>query len=153
MIRPVNQRRHNHFQAGFSLLEILVALTILGISMAALMQVFAGGLKGARKARDYNTAVLLAQSKMEESLMIKTVEEGAAGGIFEGMDRFSWVSEVTPFELPADEAQPVPEDMTRQITFNAYQVTVTVSWGPADRTSHYILTTLKTFREQSEEFR
>jgi prepilin-type N-terminal cleavage/methylation domain-containing protein len=56
-------------QAGFSLLEILLALAILGGALAVLSQIAETGTSAAREARDLSVARLLCQSKLSETLL------------------------------------------------------------------------------------
>jgi prepilin-type N-terminal cleavage/methylation domain-containing protein len=58
-------RRH----AGFTLLEIAVALAIVGIGMVACMQVFSGSLRLQDRASRQSRAVLVARVGMDELLM------------------------------------------------------------------------------------
>jgi general secretion pathway protein I len=79
---------------GFTLLEVLVALTILSISLAVLMGVFSQGLSRARDMRDDSAARALAQSLI--------AEHGDAGelaiGDFGGQDgAFTWQLHTAPF--------------------------------------------------------
>ncbi|QDT03266.1 hypothetical protein K227x_16480 [Rubripirellula lacrimiformis] len=54
---------------GFSLLEILLALAILGGAMAVLSQIAETGTSAAREARDLSIARLMCQSKLSETLL------------------------------------------------------------------------------------
>ncbi|MGB7329552.1 MAG: prepilin-type N-terminal cleavage/methylation domain-containing protein [Rubripirellula sp.] len=54
---------------GFSLLEILLALAILGGAMAMLSQIAETGTSAAREARDLSVARLMCQSKLSETLL------------------------------------------------------------------------------------
>src|SRR5262245_58985150 len=56
-------------RAGFTLLEIAVALAIVGIGMVACMQVFSGSLKLQDRASRQSRAVLVARVGMDELLM------------------------------------------------------------------------------------
>ena len=49
---------------GFSLLEVLIALAILGISLTVLLQSQAASLDNAGRSRDLTQATLLARGKM-----------------------------------------------------------------------------------------
>ncbi len=51
-------------ESGFTLLEVMIALLILAVSLAVLMQTQASSLAKAGKARDMTIATLLARSKM-----------------------------------------------------------------------------------------
>ena len=56
-------------RSGFSLLEMLLALAILGGSLAVLSQIATTGTDAAREARDLALARLLCQSKLSETLL------------------------------------------------------------------------------------
>ncbi|MEM6734211.1 MAG: prepilin-type N-terminal cleavage/methylation domain-containing protein, partial [Myxococcota bacterium] len=49
---------------GFTLLEVMIALLILAVSLAVLLQAQAGSLANSSRARDMTVATLLARSKM-----------------------------------------------------------------------------------------
>ena len=65
--------------AGFTLLEIIVALMILGLMAAALMPAMGGSLKLASRAAGEREAILFAESKLAE-LGAGRVEPGSSGG-------------------------------------------------------------------------
>ena len=56
-------------RGGFSLLEILLAISILGGSLAVLSQIAEIGTSAAREARDLSTCRILCQSKLTEVLL------------------------------------------------------------------------------------
>lgn len=62
-------------RSGFSLLEILLALAILGGSLAVLSRVADTGMSAARESRDLSAARILCQTKLSEVLL------NAASGI------------------------------------------------------------------------
>jgi len=53
-------------ERGFTLLEVLVALAILGVSLAAVYQAFGTGLRNDHQARLYEEAVALAEMRMAQ---------------------------------------------------------------------------------------
>ena len=55
--------------SGFSLLEILLALAILGGSLAVLSQIADTGMAAARESRDLAAARILCQTKLSEVLL------------------------------------------------------------------------------------
>ncbi|WP_236625521.1 type II secretion system protein [Rhodopirellula baltica] len=54
---------------GFSLLEMMLSLAILGVSLGILAQIAGTGTDAAREARDLSQARLIASSKMSELLV------------------------------------------------------------------------------------
>lgn len=58
----------SRFQEGFTLLEILVALAILGIAIAVVVQLFSANLRAISASEDYLSAAAKAESKMREIL-------------------------------------------------------------------------------------
>ena len=52
---------------GFSLLEVMVALAILGIALVAIFQLFSLNLRSTQKAEDYSKAIFYARSMLDEA--------------------------------------------------------------------------------------
>lgn len=118
--------------AGFTLIEVLVALLVLSIAVVAALQLFGGGLRLARTAGDQLEATLLASAKLAEGAL-ENPEEGTTEGS-EG--DYRWVRRVTldPELLPA-EADPALVSSLRLA-----RVSVEVRWG---RNRHVELVTLR----------
>jgi general secretion pathway protein I len=79
-------------QHGFTLIEVIVAMAILGITLVLVMQLFSGGLRASRASCDYTRAVVHAKDKMEE-MMLNPVQ---GSGEFE--DGFMWETEVQEYK-------------------------------------------------------
>ena len=60
---------HTRQNAGFTLLEVLVAFAILSVAVVAVIQGFAQGLRLLKVAGDHQRAVLLADQKAREVVM------------------------------------------------------------------------------------
>ena len=65
---------------GFTLLELLVALTLFAVVGGSLLQLFHSGLRTARLAGDQAHAVLLARSKLTELQAYPALQPGALSG-------------------------------------------------------------------------
>ena len=53
-------------ESGFTLMEILVALTLMGITLTAFVQLFSGSLRTVSKSQDYVYASIRADAAMRE---------------------------------------------------------------------------------------
>jgi len=85
-------------QKGFTLLEVLIAFTMLAVIFATVMEIIAGSARNTVKA-SYNTKIaLLAQSKLDELGLLEKLEEGSSSGDFD--DKTWWTLEITPFDVP-----------------------------------------------------
>ena len=79
-------------KGGFTLIEVIVAMAILGLSLVMVMQLFSAGLKAARASCDYTIAVVHAKDKMEELSEFLTNDSG------EFDDGFKWESNVEDYK-------------------------------------------------------
>ena len=84
-------------QAGFTILEVLTAFVVFAVALAALLQVFSGGLRDAQLADEYARAVMMSQSRLAAYSAAERLEEVAASGS-EGP--FAWTVSVIS-ESPA----------------------------------------------------
>ena len=90
-----------HACRGFSLLEVLVAFTILAMLLAALFQVFSGGLHAARAGDRYTRAAVIAQSRLAAVGLDQPLTEGVFSGTTD--DTYHWrvtVGEYLDDQLP-----------------------------------------------------
>ncbi|MEF9425788.1 MAG: type II secretion system minor pseudopilin GspI [Candidatus Mariimomonas ferrooxydans] len=119
---------------GFTLIEVIVAIAILAISLVAVMQLFAGGLRAGNMSHNYTLAIVHAKDKMEE-LSFDLVKDS---GEFE--DGFKWESDVQPYEALYDELNLRLEDSG----LNLFKIKVKVSWGSSPNKQKSVqLVTLK----------
>jgi type II secretion system protein I len=112
----VSRRPRPGGPAGFTLLEVLVALTILSIAVVAAIQGFAQGLRLLKLSGDHQRAVLLADQKARE---VVVPEEGQESGV-EG--DYRW--ERTTSLVPAPELTPLTGDPYWRV----WQIAVRVQW-------------------------
>jgi prepilin-type N-terminal cleavage/methylation domain-containing protein len=99
---------------GFTLIEVILTMTILAVGLVMILQLFSIGLRTSRTSCDYSTAVVYAKDIMEE-LSITPVQ---GSGIFE--DKFEWESEVLPYEEYEKDLE--------ETGFNIMKLKVKVSW-------------------------
>ena len=124
--------------AGFSLLEVLVAFTVLALVLGAVLQVVASGLRAAGAGEEYTRATLLAQSKLAEFSVTEQLPEGVEEGSFD--DRFDWRLTVAPYLFAQEPAGTQEID---RLAVTPVTVTVEVSWEQGVRRHSVELTTLQ----------
>ncbi len=93
-LRPINND-----QRGFTLLEVLAALSVLALGMVILLQTDALNIDRTLHASRLMEATLLAQEKMDE--VFSRGEEVTSAGATEGQeDIFSWTRTVAVSQYP-----------------------------------------------------
>lgn len=81
--------------AGFSLIEVLVAIVILGTGLVGMSQAITAALAASRDAELYSTAVMLASGRMEEIMMDPLLTTGEEEGAFEtGFSGYRWKTRI-----------------------------------------------------------
>lgn len=144
---PNRTRKNRAFQAGnecgFTLLEVLIAVMILGLCITAILQQFSVGLHAGNKTRQVVVAELHAREKLEEMKVENQLEETTASGSFD--DGYEWHTEVIPFNYGDKEGE---EDIYEQLKYETFMLRTTVLWHEGDRSRQVQLSTLRTVRKR-----
>jgi general secretion pathway protein I len=110
---------------GFTLLEMIVASTIMAIAVVGLMATLSGASRNAARLRDYDRAVQLARLRMNELLLDETLPPNTeAAGDFDhslssGLES-GWRARASLWKLPP---YPVPGE------FALERLDLEVWWG------------------------
>ena len=153
-LRPSDARRRTldsrrqAANAGFTLLEVMVALVVLALGIAAVLELFGGGLRLTTKSSRRTQAVVYAQNVMDHLLAQSTLEDGDDGGQFPG--GFSWRAQV--YEIrPDDDASPLQQKSQNQSEFfRLKQLNVEVYWSEGVGEQSYALRSLRTITDQPQ---
>ena len=89
-----------HKQSGFTLLETLVALSVLAISLGVIYQIFGTSLRNMQYTKEYSYAQMLAESKLSELGKGIPVQEGRYEGSFD--QKYTWKINVKPYPSGSD---------------------------------------------------
>lgn len=130
---------------GFTLLEVMVAVTILAISLTVMMHFTGNTLIASGRAERMTVATMLAREKITEMevQLAKAIkrgefpEERSEDGEFdEPFDDFRWRMEIRKVELPAPVTgekgsiqDVVSRQLTKEIAKSVRELALTVSWG------------------------
>lgn len=121
---------------GFTLIEVLVAISLLGIAITIILQLFSANLKAVSKSEDYVHALLQADMKMRELSQSDDLAEKA------------W-SENTQhgyrFDISVTETL---KERTETLQVRLMEIQLTVSWLKGQQQRSHTLRTLKTIEKK-----
>jgi len=131
---------------GFTLLEVLVALTVLGVGAAITMSLISGSLGNIRKVQMRTHVIEHAEAVMELTLLDESIRQSATlNGDFEDGTRWTvYVEEYTP-----PENLDLTEEQLRGMPVKLLQYTVEM-FAPDTRAASYRLQTLKMIPAREE---
>jgi general secretion pathway protein I len=121
---------------GFTLIEILVALTMFAAVGGVLLQLFHNGLRSARLASEQTHAAMLAKSKLTELQAFASLTSGELSGEFD--DGYRWRATLAE---SVELAERYPGNL------QPLDLTLTIDWGDDDRPSTFSVETVLLSRE------
>lgn len=81
---------------GFTLLEVVVAMAIVGLGVVTLFEIFSLGLRLGTKSSERTQAVAYSRQAIDEFLTRRTVNEGVSEGSFG--EKYRWRLQVKPLQ-------------------------------------------------------
>ena len=94
---PINCRHPS--SRGFTLLEVIIAVAIIGVALVMLLGSVNRNLDLATKSKDAQTAALLAQEMMTEIQLEDLPSVREESGVFPEHEGFQWFLSVAPYNL------------------------------------------------------
>lgn len=128
--------RRSKGENGFSLLEILVAFSIMALCLGVLLRIFGGAGHIASTADQYSRAIIVAESLLASLGIDTPLRPGHTQG--EIGTGYHWTLDVTPY--------PVESEGTAgqgSMGFKPYRVELTVEWGEVEDPRAFNLVTLR----------
>ena len=132
LTRPGRRHAVDHSSAaGFTLLEVLVALAVLSFAVVVSIQAFAGGLRLLKLSGEHQDAILVADQKARE------IVAPTSGGIDSGTEGpYTWEREVKIVATPDLDVE------GRTVKWRMWEVDVRVRWGDRRQVSVATLRTV-----------
>ena len=113
-------RRYAGRLGGFSLLEALVALSILALSYGMILQLLGGSSRNATRASDYRQAIMIAESQLDMAAAARDPAMLPRNG--EVGDKFAWsldIARAPQFTMSDAASLYVPLQVTVQVSWDA----------------------------------
>ncbi len=127
---------------GFTLLEVAIALAILGVGVVTVLELFSAGLRMETGASVRSRAVVYARGLLDQTMALPEVRAGSDRGRFD--DTYHW--EVVVREAPeyTDDKDKDKHDLAIKNDFTMYEIAVSVLWSQAaNREGVYTIRTLR----------
>lgn len=116
--------------AGFTLIEVLVAFTVLVMCVGVITVIFGNGLQIAATAQTYQDAVAVAESRLAELSVAPQLQPGSVQGV--AANGLPWRIDIQPGILPFPRPTPPKQP-------DYYRIAVTVAWPGGQ----FVLNTLR----------
>ena len=136
-MKPAIKHPTRENKGGFTLIEILVTLTILAGALPALLQAFSTATRNQGLSDNTTTALYLLKFRMAEIEMEGYPEVGQETGEFGENTRYLWRS--------------VVEDIESEEVENIRRVMVTVTWQHRNRERSMSMSTFIADRQMGQE--
>ena len=141
--RTLIDLRSRPFGQGFSLIEMLVAMVIMGLALSVLYQSASGATRNVRVSAEYSEALALAESTMEafSALLFIGKQEAGQYGSFE------WSARAEPLSSTANTSTAQRGDSRYALA----HVTVSVTWATERNRREVVLRSVDEVTEVADE--
>jgi general secretion pathway protein I len=127
---------------AFTFIEVLAALAVVSIALAALMGLLLTSIKTTSQSEMTTQATLLAEEKIAQTLAEQPVKPGVTQGDEQiNQQQFHWQCQIDDYQLP---------EINPNDTDKLHRIEVKVSWQQGSHTKNICLTTYKAMEKSSE---
>jgi general secretion pathway protein I len=118
---------------GFSLLEVLVAMMVLGVAFSTLFGLISGSMRNVDRLQEYEKITRMAQMKLNELTM--QLNQGLTPELSGTFDlKYRWQSRLEPLALEVgSQAKP---------GYSLFRVWLSVQWSGRDHENEFTLETI-----------
>jgi general secretion pathway protein I len=117
---PVQRSRAQNLDTGFTLLEVIIAVAIIGSSLAILLGAVNKNLILASESKNLSIASFLAQRRLSEIEIEGYPELGDQSGTFQDHPDFNWYESVQPYNI-------------QQLSIEIRIVILTITWDQGNK--------------------
>ena len=142
----MQKKKKHRSEAGFTLLEVLLAVVILGVSLTTILLQFQTALHAGSVSQERTNAVIYAKEKLESLKIEDELFESSQSGVLES--GHEWETEVSLYEY-----EDLAEDISYEdLRYETYKLRSTIKWNSGIKKRQVELITLKsvTKKEWSE---
>jgi prepilin-type N-terminal cleavage/methylation domain-containing protein len=118
-------------EKGFTLLEVLAAVAILGMALAVILQLFSANLRGIAASEEYLAASLAAEAGLREAIETGDLTERA------------WTETTAEGYRMDISVAPVLQERTESLPVELHQITLTLHFTRGARDRSITLRTMK----------
>ena len=127
-------------QRGYTLLEVLVAFTLLAIGLGLLLAILSGGVRSVARSSQSTQATLYAQSLLDTLGTDRRLQPGRRQGMFD-QGRYRWTLDVTRFKPPVPtpargDSYSADPNLQSFVDNVMYRVVLQVQWSSRGPDSH-----------------
>ena len=120
--RQITRRRHN---AGFTLIEVLLAFVVFAMSFTLVLEILSGAIRNTMRAKEYTEVALIAQSVMNQVGMDIPLEAGISDS--GEMGDYRWQLEIYLFEDNSEDGRVT--ELGELTGIELLEVEFIISWG------------------------
>ena len=92
--------RNTHRSSGFSLIEVMIALLIMGVALVGLVQATTTAISSSKESEIQTTASLLASGRIERLQADGELEDGETDGDWgDDFPNYAWTQTISPTDL------------------------------------------------------